>query len=468
MSSKETALGCKTAKLTAADGDADDYFGFSVALDAGVAVIGAWGDGDNGSNSGSAYVYEQQADGTWQQVAKLTADDGGVYDEFGWSVALDAGVAVIGANRNDGNGEFSGSVYVFEQQADGTWQQIAKLTADDGASSDWFGISVATSGGVAVIGASGDDDNGESSGSAYVFEQQADGTWQQIAKLTADDGASIDSFGSKVATSDGIAVIGALGDDDNGESSGSAYVYVQQGDGTWQQVAKLTADDAAMDDRFGTSVAIDGDVAVIGAYHDDDNSGSAYVYEQQVGGTWQQVAKVTADDGAIDDYFGRSVAVSGGVAVIGAYQDDDNGPDSGSAYVFDSFSQADCDANGLMDDCEIEDEPSLDCDLDGVLDSCAIADGSVDDCNENGIPDSCDIANGGDADGDGYLDECECDADIAGPDGPGFPDGIVSTDDLLTVIGYWGSAQPNGDINGDGIVGTDDLLAVISAWGPCE
>ena len=127
--------------------------------------------------------------------------------------------------------------------------------------------------------------------------------------------------------------------------------------------------------------------------------------------------------------------------MIGAYADDDNGEDSGSAYVFEWFSQADCDANGLMDDCEIEEEPSLDCDLDGVLDSCAIADGSVDDCNENGIPDSCDIANGGDADGDGYLDECECSADIAGPDGPGFPDGIVGTDDLLTVIGYWGSSN---------------------------
>jgi len=183
--------------------------------------------------------------------------------------------------------------------------------------------------------------------------------------------------------------------------------------------------------------------------------------------TPQQTAKLTADDGASSDLFGYSVATSGGVAVIGAFWDDDNGSDSGSAYVFEMSSQLDCDANGLMDDCEIQEEPSLDCDLDGVLDSCAVAGGSVDDCNQNGIPDSCDFANGGDADGDGYLDECECDADIAGPDGP-LSDGVVDIEDLLAVIGYWGSSIPGGDVDGDGIVGVNDLLAVVGAWGPCE
>ena len=451
----------QTAKLTADDGAYGDHFGSSIALNAGVAVIGAPYDDDNDPSSGSAYVYEQQGDGTWQQVAKLTANDGAIDERFGISVATSDRIAVIGAVDYPSGG--LGSAYVFEQQADSTWLQTAKLTANDGASGNYFGYSVATSGGVAVIGALGDDDNGSSSGSAYVYEPQGDGTWPQTAKLTPDDGAEWDYFGGSVAIDSGVAVIGALGDD-----SGSAYVFEQQGDGTWQQVAKLTADDGAEGDQFGYSVATSGGVVVIGAAYDDDNgtsSGSAYVYEQQGDGTWQQVAKLT---GAYGDLFGYSVAIDSGVAVIGALLDDDNGTESGSAYVFEIFSQADCDANGLMDDCEIEEEPSLDCDLDGILDICAVADGSVDDCNENGIPDSCDIADGGDADGDGYLDECECDADIAGPDGPGFPDGIVSTDDLLTVIGYWGSAQPNGDVNGDGIVGTDDLLAVISAWGPCE
>ena len=183
-----------------------------------------------------------KADGTWQQIAKLTADDGAYGDNFGWSVATSGGIAVIGVPGDDDNSSDSGSAYVYEQQGGRHWQQVSKLTADDGASGDFFGRSVATSGGVAVIGACYDDDNGNNSGSVYVFEQQADGTWSQTAKLTADDGASGDYFGRSVATSGGVAVIGAYADDDNGEDSGSAYVYEQQGDGTWQQVAKLTAD----------------------------------------------------------------------------------------------------------------------------------------------------------------------------------------------------------------------------------
>jgi len=452
----------QTAKLVADDGASGDYFGYSVALDAGVVVIGASYD----DASGSAYVFELQADGTWSQTAKLTADDGAEGDHFGSSVALDDGVVVIGAHLDDDNSGNSGSVYIFEQQADGTWSQTSKITADDGAGGDEFGHSVALDAGVAVIGAWGG--GGGNSGTAYVFEQQADGTWSQTTKLTADDGASDDRFGWSVALDGGVAVIGAYYDDDNGTISGSAYVFEQQGDGTWSQTTKLTANDGASSDWFGWSVALDADVVVIGASLDDDNgseSGSAYVFEQQADGTWLQTVKLTADDGVDNGRFGHSVALDAGVAMVGAYRNDNNGSNSGSVYV---YGKLDCDANGLTDACEIEDEPSLDCDLDGVLDSCATANGSVDDCNENGIPDSCDIDNGGDADGDGYLDECECDADIAGPDGPGFSDGIVGTDDLLTVIGYWGSSIPGGDIDGDGIVGTNDLLAVIAAWGPCE
>ncbi|MDP7030411.1 MAG: FG-GAP repeat protein, partial [Phycisphaerales bacterium] len=129
----ECAAPLHTAKLTADDGDSDDRFGSSVAISGGVAVIGADGDDDNGSDSGSAYVFEQQVDGTWSHIAKLTADDGDSGDEFGISVAISGGVAVVGAWGDEDNGSWSGSAYIFEQQAGGTWLQIAKLTADDGA-----------------------------------------------------------------------------------------------------------------------------------------------------------------------------------------------------------------------------------------------------------------------------------------------------------------------------------------------
>ena len=166
--------------------------------------------------------------------------------------------------------------------------------------------------------------------------------------------------------------------------------------------AKLVASDGASHDAFGWSVSISDDTAVIGAWGDADNgsdSGSAYVYERQGDGSWLETAKLTAADGASGDWFGYSVAIAVDVAVIGARRDDHNsGSDSGSAY--------------------------------------------------------------------GYA-RCECNGDIAGPDGPGVPDGVVGIDDLLAVVAYWGSSGPEGDVGGDGFVDADDLLAVLAAWGPC-
>ena len=190
---------------------------------------------------------------------------------------------------------------------------MAKLTADDGADGDFFGISVAISDGTIVVGAYNDDDKGSNSGSAYVFEKSdsSDATsWTQVAKLTADDGAASDYFGVSVAISDGTIVVGAYLDDDKGPNSGSAYVFEKSDSSdatTWTQAAKLTADDGAASDYFGVSVAISDGTIVVGAYLDDDkykgpNSGSAYVFEKSDSSdatSWTQAAKLTADDGAV-------------------------------------------------------------------------------------------------------------------------------------------------------------------------
>ena len=165
---------------------------------------------------------------------------------------------------------------------------MKKLTAKDGAYGDFFGISVAISDGTIVVGAHNDDDKGSNSGSAYVFEKSdsSDATsWTQVAKLTADDGAASDYFGVSVAISDGTIVVGAYLDDDKykGPNSGSAYVFEKSDSSdatTWTQAAKLTADDGAASDYFGVSVAISDGTIVVGAYLDDDkykgpNSGSA-------------------------------------------------------------------------------------------------------------------------------------------------------------------------------------------------
>ncbi len=332
------------AEFLAADGAPGDQFGYSVALSGDTAVIGARFDDDdvNGVESGSAYVFARSGT-TWSQQAKLTAADGAARDWFGVRVAISGDTVVVTADADDDdvNGVDSGSAYVFTRSGT-TWSLQAKLTAADGAAVDLFGYSVALSGDTAVFGARFDDDdvNGVDSGSAYVFTRSGT-TWSLQAKLTAADGAAGDQFGYSVAIAGDTVVITANADDDdvNGVDSGSAYVFTRSGT-TWSQQAKLTGADGAAGDLFGVRVAISGDTALIGARFDDDDingvdSGSAYVFTRS-GTAWSQQAKLTAADGAAGDWFGYSVALSGDTALIGAHfvDDDVNGIDSGAAFVF--------------------------------------------------------------------------------------------------------------------------------------
>ena len=257
-------------KLLASDGETGDFFGFSVSLAGNTALIGARDD----DTKGSAYVFTRTGT-TWTQKAKLLASDGAAYDNFGCSVALDGDTALIGAMRNLNNGTISGSAYVFTRN-NTTWTQQAKLFASDGENQDWFGVSVSLSDDTALIGASLDDDNGALSGSAYVFTRTGI-TWTQQAKLLASDGATLDYFGSSVSLSDDTALISSAWAND---TKGSAYVFTRTGT-TWTQETKLLASDGARGDYFGYSVSLTGNTALIGAKYDTDNgydSGSAYVF----------------------------------------------------------------------------------------------------------------------------------------------------------------------------------------------
>ncbi|MCK4872461.1 MAG: SUMF1/EgtB/PvdO family nonheme iron enzyme [Phycisphaerales bacterium] len=325
----DTTTGQQIAKLLASDGAASDKFGVSVAICGTTAIVGAWGDSDNGVESGSAYLFDTI---TGQQFAKLLPSDGAWGDAFGLSVAISGTTAIVGAVFDDDNGDHSGSAYLFDAT---TGQQLFKLLPSDGAEEDWFGLSVAISGAIAIVGALFDDDNGEDSGSAYLFDAT---TGQQLFKLLPSDGAEEDWFGDSVAIGATTAIVGARWDSDNGDDSGSAYLFDTT---TGQQIAKVLASDGAAWDEFGDSVAISGATAIVGAYRDDDNgfdSGSAYLFDTATG---QQIAKLlptdgAASDGAEEDFFGHSVAISGATAIVGAHGDDDNGSKSGSAYLFDA------------------------------------------------------------------------------------------------------------------------------------
>jgi len=333
--------GAELAKLTASDAAAGDKFGVSVAIAGGTVVVGANADDDAGSWTGSVYVFRTTDGGaTYVEVAKLTASDAAYGDYFGGSLAIDGATIVVGAYGKD---SYTGAVYVFRTTDGGaTYDQVAKLTASDAAGNDYFGGSVAIDGNTVVVGAYLDDDGGDMSGSVYVFQTDDDGaTYDQVAKLTAADAAADDRFGISVAIDGNTVVVGAYLDDDAGSASGSAYVFRTTDDGTtYAEVAKLTASDAAAEDRFGQSVAIAGDTIVVGAYQDDDGgsaSGSAYVFRTSDGGaTYDQVAKLTASDAASNDFFGCSVAIAGDTIVVGARQYNNGG--SGVAYVFEEES----------------------------------------------------------------------------------------------------------------------------------
>ena len=318
----DTTTGAQMAKLLPDDGEEWDFFGLSVAISGTTAIVGAPWDDDNGNNAGSAYLFDTI---TGQQITRLLPDDGWPWDAFGVSVAISETTAIVGATGDDVNGVYSGAVYLFDTA---TGAEIAKLLPDDNSEGDYFGYSVAISGAVVIVGAGWDDDNGDDSGSAYLFDTT---TGQQIAKLLPNDGAEDDNFGISVAIRGTIAIVGAWRDDDNGTNSGSAYVFNVA---TGHQITKLLPDDGMMGDEFGRSVAINDAFAIVGANKDDDNgddSGLAYVFDIATG---QEIAKLLPDDGTLGDEFGRSVAISDAIAIIGAVKDDDNGTRSGSAYLF--------------------------------------------------------------------------------------------------------------------------------------
>ena len=364
-------------KLVPNDGAPEDRFGSSVAISGDIAIVGSPGDDDLGDGSGSAYVFNTT---NGNQAFKLLPSHGRIGDGFGYSVAISGNFAVIGSPFADLSGDNAGSAYVFNA-ANGV--QMFKLLPSDGQAGDWFGVSVGISGTKAIIGARNDNDNGSLAGSAYVFDLI---TGSFSFKLLASDGDSGDHFGDSVAIDGITAVVGAFADEDNGPTSGSAYLFdVTNG----MQISKLLPDDGEQGDSFGWSVAIsDSFGALVGSVFDDDsanNAGAAYLfgagsvqaakllasdgggidyfgYSSDMDGTTAIVGakkgggpvigsaylydaaagvelfQLKQSDGATGDEFGRAVGISGDLAIVGAREDDDNGFDSGSAYLFQVFS----------------------------------------------------------------------------------------------------------------------------------
>ncbi len=323
-------------QLEASDAAVGDGFGRSVAVDGDTAIVGAPG-AFSSSNAGMAYIFVRNGT-AWTEQEKLEASDAAASDLLGWSVDLDGDTAVIGAYRDDTvAGSDAGSAYVFTRNGT-TWTEEQKLEASDAVAGSFFGGAVRIDGDTVVVGSHLHDTlAGTRAGSAYVFVRSGT-TWTEEQILEASDAATNDFFGRSVALDGDTIVVGASGDDTSaGASAGSAYVFTRSGT-TWTERQKLEASDAGIDDQFGNRVALDGDRTAVGALRDNTASGgidagSVYVFVRG-GSTWTEEQKLEASDATDSAFFGNSVALDGDTIVIGSDNNVGAVVNAGSAYIF--------------------------------------------------------------------------------------------------------------------------------------
>ena len=317
------------AKLVASDGEAFDAFGTGTAIDGDVILIGAWWDSDNGSSAGAAYVFRYDGS-NWNQEAKLVAGDPLPNAWFGYRVDLSGDVAIIGAWGDGGAAPFAGAAYIFRYDGN-DWNQEAKLLAPLPNVTDYFGYNVAIQGDLAAVGSLGDDAGVTDGGAVHVYRY--DGTnWNHEATLVSDDIATYDQLGVSVRIVGNRIFSGAYGDDD---TSGAVYAFDYDGS-AWTQTAKITASDRFPGDGFGWWIDAEGDLLLASSDTDDDNgdsSGSAYLY-RDTGSGFSEEAKLLPSDGDMGDNFAYALGLSNGWALIGAPDNQDFGEMTGSAYFF--------------------------------------------------------------------------------------------------------------------------------------
>lgn len=338
----------ETARLLPEDPQANLTFGYSIAIDDDLVAVGAYWDHRPEPGCGAVYLFRVPASG-WagiHQIAKLTVSEPDMHDQLGWSVDIYGNDIVAGAPGDDG---YKGAAYIFAQPLGG-WRdttELVKLTSLERDWSDYFGQTVVFSGYATIaVGAPLDDVGSEvDHGSVYIFNRGG-GIWPdtESAHFTTTDGDPGDSFGRALAADEDTIVVGAHAHK-NGEDLGAGQVYVYRHDTGWatrNQDARLLASDSADHEYFGWSVAVDGDVIVVGAPGEDsfDSNGqeAAYVYLRPAGdwsGMLTEDAQLTASDGEADDDFGARVAIDGEVIAVSATSTGISGGAAvGAVYVY--------------------------------------------------------------------------------------------------------------------------------------
>ena len=304
-------LGDQLSRLIADDGEVQDGLGWSVAIDGDTVLAGAINANVHDANSGAAYVFDVSDPDEPVQMHKLYPDEGNANDFFGIASAMAGDIAAISATGDDELGENAGAVYLFDIRSG---RQLSKLYASDGGAGQSFGLSLSLHAGVLGVGGSG---------VVYLFDISDPMDPIEIDKLEPVDGAVANSFGRAIALGESCMVIGAPNDQEGGASAGAVYL-VKAG-----RQSKLIPEDVAPGDEFGWSVAIHASTAAIGTRIGHPDPGKAYLFDVRT------EAKLHTLLGPPGENFGDAIAIDGTSAVVGAYTNADNGNQAGAAYVFD-------------------------------------------------------------------------------------------------------------------------------------
>ncbi|MCC6410260.1 MAG: HYR domain-containing protein [Saprospiraceae bacterium] len=323
-----------TAKLFAPDGTPSDKYGAAVDIDGDWAIVGA---------QDAAYILHRGPNG-WEPSSKLLPGVVQPGDEYGASVALDGSLAVVGAPSTDGAASDQGAAYVFAKNSSNSWNLVKTIGAADASAGDRFGGSVAVDSFTLAIGSSNNDQTAQNAGAAYIFYKDQVGvdSFGQVAKLLAATGNADDNMGTSVAIDGDNVAVGATGVDGFFQNSGAAYIFSRNQNGTdaWGQVARMRSQQSKENDNFGTSVGISGGWAIVGASNNDlqdDNSGSAFIFKQNMNGinnSWGQRNILYDFNGTDGENYGSSVAIEGNYAVVGAKNDNPYGFGSGRVFVY--------------------------------------------------------------------------------------------------------------------------------------
>ncbi len=261
-----------------------------------------------------------------EQAAKLTASDADSNDAFGASVDVDGDFLIVGARFGNSPSQDSGTAYAFRKDPVLGWVEESVLQASDGSTGDFLGTAVALSGTRALVAApSHNGPAGLGVGAIYVFDRQPNGHWLQTDWRFSEFSHVGDQFGSSVALDGDVALVSSPGGGSTpgagGGGVGFAEFFERDPAGDWQfQQVVSAGSNGAFGDVFGESVALRGDIAFIGAAGDDDvanNAGAVYVFTRNPAGTWSEHSKLVAWDGSTDHQFGRDVSVDGDLLLVG-------------------------------------------------------------------------------------------------------------------------------------------------------